>query len=55
MEHHVVRVAVQLLEGQPAGVPVVDLVDGILKNLPRLLRVLRAGKGKRERGANGQR
>jgi hypothetical protein len=30
VEHHVVRVAVQLLEGQPAGVPVVDLVDGIL-------------------------
>ena len=34
------HVPIELLEAEPAGVAVVDLVDGILENLPRFLRVL---------------
>jgi len=34
-------VPVELLKAEPAGVAVVDFVDGILENLPRFFRVLR--------------
>jgi len=39
---------VELLEAQPAGIAMVDFVDGILEDLPRLLRVLQGAGGRSE-------
>ena len=52
VEDHVVGVAVELLEGEAAGVAVVDLADGISEDFPGLLRVLRRGAGE-GRGRGG--
>ena len=41
VEHHVVRIAVELLERQPRRVAAVDLADGVAKHGPGLVRVLR--------------
>ena len=40
VQHHVVRVAVQLLEGEVRGVLPVDLVDRLLERRPRAVGVL---------------
>ena len=40
VQHHVVRVAVELLEAQPTGVLLVDLVDRVVQRLPGLVGVL---------------
>ena len=40
VQHHVVRVAVKLLEAQATGVLLVDLVDGIVQGLPRLVGIV---------------
>ena len=40
VQHHVVRVAVQLLEGEVRGVLPVDLVDRLLERRPRPVGVL---------------
>ena len=40
VQDHVVRVAVELLEAQAAGVLLVDLVDRVVQGLPGLVGVL---------------